>query len=322
MRQDPSPTAPLVAQPPLDVALARLAQRQHGVVALAQLRMLGLSASGVRDRAAAGRLHRVHRGVYSVGHALLSVHGRWTAAVLAYGGAAVLSHRSAAALWNLRSSARTRIDVSLPGRSGRSRPGIDLHKTTTLRAEDVTVGEGIQCTTVARTLLDLADVVGPRELERAAAQAEVLRLLDVRAVEDVLVRAGGRRGTGRLREVCRAAAEPALTASELEERFLSLCDRAGLPRPEVNVRLLVPGGQATVDFLWRAARLVVETDGHAFHGHRRAFERDRHRDQLLMLGGYHVVRCTWRQVVGEPERLAATMRALLARHRRRSAGPS
>lgn len=211
------------------------------------------------------------------------------AAVLAYGATAVLSHRSAAALRDLRPSVRASIDVSVPRRSGRSRPGIDLHKTTTLRAEDVTIIEGIPCTTVARTLLDLADVVGRRELGRAVEQAELLRLLDVRALEALLVRAGGRRRAGVLREVLIAAAEPALTASELEERFLSLCDGTGLPRPEVNVPIPVAGGHVTPDFLWRAERLVVETDGHAFHGHRRAFERDRHRDQLLMLAGHQVV---------------------------------
>lgn len=299
------------AQPSRDRNLADLAARQHGVVALAQLRMLGMSASAVRDRVATGRLHRVHRGAYAVGHPLLPAEGRWMAAVLSCGPGSVLSHRSAAALLGLRPSARTGIDVSAPGRAGRSRIGIDAHRAATLAAEDLTSVRGIPCTTVARTLLDLAEVVDCRALERACEQAEMLRLLDLRAVDDVLKRAAGRRGAPILRAVFADLDFGAtLTRSELEERFLALCASSGVPRPRVNACVNVNGGSLEVDFLWPERRLIVETDGRRAHGTRQAFERDRRRDQRLALAGWRVVRFTWRQVVHEPAEVAETLKAL------------
>jgi predicted transcriptional regulator of viral defense system len=144
-------------QPPRDVAIARLAERQHGVVSLSQLNALGLGKAAVAKRAANGRLHRVHRGVYAVGHGRLTLPGRWMAAVLACGQKAVLSHRSAAGLWSLRPDNRANTDVSLPSRSARSRPGIDVHRSVTLTPADRTVKDGIPCTTLARTLLDVVD---------------------------------------------------------------------------------------------------------------------------------------------------------------------
>jgi putative AbiEi antitoxin of type IV toxin-antitoxin system/uncharacterized protein DUF559 len=296
------------------VVIARLAARQHGIVALAQLREIGLSASGVRSRVAAGRLHRVHRGVFAVGSAALTTRGRWLAAVLACGRAAVLSHRSAAALWGLRPTSRAVIDVTRPGRSERPRGGIHLHRARRLRPEDVTEVNGVPCTSVGRTLLDLSEVVGRRAVERALDQAEVLRILDARAVDDLLARSPGRRGTPVLAAVF-ADHEGArtLTRSELEERFLSICRGAGIAQPEVNGWVEAPGGALEVDFVWRAEGLIVETDGHRTHGSRSAFERDRRRDQRLALAGWRVVRFTWRQTENDPEGVADVVRFLLAR---------
>jgi predicted transcriptional regulator of viral defense system len=142
--------------------IAEIAASQHGVISLTQLRELGLSARAVQNRVAIGKLHRIHRGVYAVGHPVLSKEGRWMAAVLACGPDALLSHRSAAALWGIRPTARSRIDVTLGRPTGRAVPGIDIHRTRTLRAQDATKVTNIPCTTVARTLLDLADVVDRR----------------------------------------------------------------------------------------------------------------------------------------------------------------
>src|SRR4051794_23308870 len=251
-------------RPPADAVLARLAARQHGVVGLRQLRHHGFTASGVRSRVARGRLHRVHRGVYAVGHPLLSTEGRWMAAVLACGPGALLSHGSAASLWGLRRSARARIDVISTGQRGAKRAAIDAHSGATLHPAEATVHDGIPCTTVARTLVDLADVLDRRGLERACEQAEMLRLFDADALADVLSRAGGRRGAARLSAIVAELRPGAtLTRSELEERFLALCRSAGVTQPLVNVRVEVDGGTLEVDFLWRDERLVVETDGHA-----------------------------------------------------------
>jgi hypothetical protein len=300
---------------PLEAAIVALAERQHGVVTLHQLQLVGgLGRAAVAKRAAVGRLYRIHRGVYAVGRPWLNAHGRRMAAVLAHGGAAVLSHRSAAALWGLRRDERRSTDITLPGTGAYRRPGIDVHCSTTLEPRDITTVHGIPCTTVARTLVDLGDVVPRRAVERAVDQAEVLRVFDLRSVEASLARAGPRRGAGVLRAVLADLAEPALTDRELEERFLAICRKAPLPSPVVNAWITLNDGVAyKADFLWREERLIVETDGRDVHTTRKAFEHDRLRDQRLALAGYTVVRFTWRQVAGDPQRVAGALRGLLAR---------
>jgi Protein of unknown function (DUF559) len=235
------------------------------------------------------------------------------AAVLACGPGAVLSHRSAAALWGIRPTIRTAIEVMTPGRVGRRRAGIEVHDAASLRATDVTRVDHIPCTTVARTLFDLAAVVDRHALERAYDQAEVLGALDRKAVEDLLVRSSRRAGLATLRAVVEGDRPPALTRSELEKRFLAICSAAALPRPQVNAWIPLDGGGIEVDFLWPEHRLIVETDGHAFHGTRAAFERDRVRDQRLLLAGWRVARVTWRQIVHDPVGVGATIKGLLAR---------
>jgi very-short-patch-repair endonuclease/predicted transcriptional regulator of viral defense system len=308
----PSLSRTLRAEPPRDVAIGRLAERQHGVVSLSQLRSLGLTASGVRSRVARGRLTGIHRGVYAVGCARLTMRGHWMAAVLAYGPKAVLSHRSAAGLWGILGDSRATTDISLPRPSARPRAGIEVHRSTTLTAHDVTTHDAIPCTTLARTLLDLADAIDRRGVERAVDQAEVLRLFDLRAVEDVLSRGNGRRGAGVLRAVLADYDGPTLTDSEFEERFLAVCRRARLPTPEVNQWIALEDGEVKADFLWRAEHLVIETDGYGPHGTRRAFEADRRRDRRLRLAGYETFRFTWRELIEEPAEIAETLRRLLA----------
>lgn len=301
-------------EPHRERLISELAAAQHGVITLAQLGALGLGKSGVSRRAAAGRLHRVHNGVYAVAGARLGEDGVFMAAVLACGPGAVLSHRSGAALLGLRRDERARVDVTRPAGSARRRPGIDVHVTRTLAPEDVTATEGIPCTTVARTLVDLGDVAGRRAVERAVDQAEALRLFDLRAVEGALARAGPRRGAGLLRAVLAEREEPQLTDRELEERFLALCRAASLPGPAVNAWITLENGVAyKADFLWRREKLIVETDSRAFHLHGQAFEHDRLRDQRLTLAGFTVVRFTWRQVRHEPRRVAGALASLLAR---------
>ena len=292
-----------------------LAKRQHGVVTLGQLQLAGLGRAAVAKRVAAGRLYRIHRAVYAVGHDRLTAHGRTMAAVLAYGPRAAASHRSAGGLQGLRPDNRATTEIALPQRSARSRPGIHAHASPTLRPGDITNCQGIPCTSVARTLLDLADVVPRRQLERAVEQAEVLRVFDLAELEDVLAHANGRRGAGVLRSVLAGLDdEPGLTANDLEDRFLDLCRTAGLPTPAVNEWITIDGGPAIrADFLWRSRRLIVETDGWGSHGTRQGFERDRHRDQRVRLAGWEPVRFTRRQVLHDPSWVAATTAALLAR---------
>jgi Protein of unknown function (DUF559) len=293
-----------------------LAERQHALVTLSQLQFLGLGKAAVAKRAKGGRLYRVHRGVYAVGRPSLTQRGRWMAAVLAYGPTAVLSHRSAAALHGLRPDNRATTDVTLPSSSVKSRPGIQVHRSSTLTAADITTVDGIPCTTVARTLVDLGDDVDRQAVEHAVGQAEVLGLFDGKAVDAALARAGPRRGAGSLGAVLEEFKEPNLTRRELEKRFLALCGQASLPSPAVNAWIALPDGIAyQADFLWRAERLIVETDSRRFHSHRAAFENDRLRDQRLTLAGFVVLRFTWRQITREPARVAATVAELLGRGR-------
>jgi Protein of unknown function (DUF559) len=217
--------------------------------------------------------------------------------VLACGDRAVLSHRSAGALWGLLPAASGPIEVTIPLGGGRRQPGIFVHVTRIVDLPYMTEFHGIPCTTVARTLVDLAGTVPPRRLRRALEQSVFLNRFDRRELDAALPYASGRRGTDTLRRLlAELADEPDLTRSELERLFLELISVAGLPKPIVNG--LIAGYE--VDFHWPAQRLMVETDGRAAHAHLGAFERDRRRDLDLELAGWHVVRVTWRQVVEDP----------------------
>jgi predicted transcriptional regulator of viral defense system len=227
--------------PRIDQAIAELASRQHGLVTFKQLRGIGLSASAIDGRVRAGRLHRVHRGVFAVGHPLLSRNGRFMAAVLACGARAALSHRSGACHRGLRSDNRATIDVTSAKRSGRKLAGITAHSGATLLPRDVEIVDGIPTTSLARTLLDLADVVSQRRLERAVEEALVLRQLDMRAVDDVLARANGRRGAATLRAVLDAIRPGTTTTrNDLEEAFLHICRNANAPPDAVNAWIPYP----------------------------------------------------------------------------------
>jgi very-short-patch-repair endonuclease len=280
------------AATPPDREVAVLAARQWGVVSAAQLRALGLDKDAVLRRVRAGRLHRLHRGVFAVGHTVLKREGRWIAAVLACGEGAILSHRSAAAHWGLLQTEATRTDVTTPRRRAGDAT-IRLHRSRSLIARDTDTHEGIPITSVPRTLLDLAATVRPDRLERALAQAQRLQLYDHTEITELLARANGHRGKRALAEA--TDREPKLTRSDLEARFLSLVRDAALPEPRTNFLLAAPDHpRLEVDLYWPAHNLIVELDGYETHRTRAAFESDRARDAALQAAGYRVVRFTWR----------------------------
>jgi len=239
------------------------------------------------------------------------------AAVLACGPDALLSHRSAAALWGLQSSAASRIDVTAPGRRGRGRPGIVLHRVGSLHGSDRARRDGIPVTAVARTLLDLAELVSPNQLGRAFEEAERLRLLDLQSLQAVRDRSPGRRGLRALGGLLVEGREPLEARSELERRFVELCREANLPLPALNTAVV--GHE--VDALWPRQRLIVELDGYAFHRTRAAFERDRARDLDLQLAGYRVLRITSVRLDRERAAVATAVRSLLATQIEGSAVP-
>jgi predicted transcriptional regulator of viral defense system len=207
------------------------------VVSRAQLLALRVTRAAVDGWVARGRLRVVHRGVYAVGGAVLPREGRWLAAVMACGPRAVLSHVSAAVHWNLLNYEPPSPEVTAPA-SRRGAPGIRLHRSHSLDAQDTTDHGGIPTTTVHRTLLDIAAQVPTHHLERALAQAERLQLYDHRALDDLLARANGHRGTTRLSQAIQG--DPQFTRGELEARMRKLVRDHGLPRPRFNVSLDAP----------------------------------------------------------------------------------
>jgi Protein of unknown function (DUF559)/Transcriptional regulator, AbiEi antitoxin len=242
----------------IDVLVARLATRQDGVVGAGQLLALGMTRGAIKHRAGAGRLIRVHQGVYAVGHEALSDRGRMIAALIAAGPGAALSHRTAAYLWKLISSMPQFVDVTLTDRAPRTRGNLRIHQARQL---DVTVHRQLPVTTPAQTIAQLKGA----ERDRARAEALVLKLIPRTADDDT---------------------EP--TRSELERALLPALKRAQLPKPIGNCEVL--GHE--VDFFWPEHRLIVETDGWSTHGHRRAFESDRARDATLQAHDYRVARFT------------------------------
>jgi very-short-patch-repair endonuclease len=284
-----------------DFEVAEIAASQHGVITAAQLHEAGFDKSAISRRSKNGRLHRIHRGVYAVGHRGLSLHGRFMAAVVARGEGAVLSHGSAAVLWKLLKPLDGPVHVSVPNTSGRKkRRGIHLHRTPSLAEPSpspsssairggrgrrllTTYRDNIPVTTVPRTIEDLrATSFAPRLLRRAIRQAELM----------------GHRLDG---------IETDRSRSDLEVAFLDLWRRHHLPPPEVNVKL----GRWEVDFLWRSQRLVVETDSWTYHRGSIAFEDDHARELDLRAAGYTVLRFTDKQLESEPERVAADVRRAL-----------
>jgi very-short-patch-repair endonuclease len=275
-----------------------------GVFTGPELIAAGFDRAAISRRLRAKTLHRMYRNVYSVAPpSLLRPEARWLGAVLACGDGAALSHCSAAALWGLLEERWDFVDVTTPRRGRKGTEGIRLHRTRRLADNEVVVVRGIRVTTVERTLIDLADVVPLRVLRRAARQAEVLRL----PTGSPRANAHGRRGAPSLGALSLHRAETTMTKSELESRFLRLCRRFGIPRPECNVG--IEGKER--DFVWRHVRLVVEVDGHATHGTRFAFEDDRRRDLALVRAGWRVVRFTHAQIAFDAADVAAALRDLL-----------
>lgn len=305
-RNDPTLTQRRRADP--DLTIAKLAARQHGVVAREQLLAAGVPAHRIAYRVKSGRLHQLFRGVYRVGP-LAVPHEAAMAAVLACGREALLSHRAAAELWQLlppRSGAI--MDVIIRRSCRRPGRGVRVHRVATLRADESTHLDGIPLTTAARTLLDLAGCVEESELERALAHADRLGLADRDDIARLLVQHPRRAGARSLRALV-AGEAAALTRSEAEARFLRLVRKAQLPEPEANVGI----SGFEVDFLWRRERLIVEIDGFAFHSPRIMFESDRRRDAVLAADGLRVMRVTWRQLTTESEAVLARLAQALAR---------
>ncbi len=287
-----------------------LATRQHGVVSARQLGQVGYSRSSAAKAARVGRLHRVHRGVYAVGQRRLTWEGGCLAAVLA-AWPAVASHTSAGRLQGLLRTRPGTIHLTAPSKRGARRPFV-VHSSA-LSDADIDERQGIPVTAVPRTLLDLAAMLSPTQLERAIERAEELGLFDLGPVEDMLARAGGHPGRTRLQNALGIyRSEPSFTRSGVERRFLKLMKTAELPLPSMNFN--VAGYE--VDAYWEPERFAVELDVYETHGSRGAFERDRVRQDDLMLIGVEMIRVTGPRLKREPKKVAERVAAHLERRRR------
>jgi hypothetical protein len=284
------------ASPPsIDALIARLAARQHGLITFLQLLALGLSRAAVTQRVRSGRLHRIHRGVYAVGHPHLSREGQWMAAVLAAGDGSGLSRLTAAVHLNAWRRAITGIDVIGPRR--RTLRGVRVHTCRNLDPRDLTVHRGIPVTTMARTLVDLTDVLTEHQLANVIHEAAFRNRFSEEATRAAMARAPGRRLQTLERALAMHASGSAGTKSDLEDRFLAQLPTS-LPSPLVNAGVQTPHKLIEVDFVWPTERLCIEVDGHG-HERPRTRREDAERDRLLSQAGYTVLRVSPEQLGGE-----------------------
>ncbi|HTU31345.1 MAG TPA: hypothetical protein VMF07_18275 [Solirubrobacteraceae bacterium] len=281
-------------------AIATLAGRQATMVAYMQLLELGVPQRSIATAAALGRLHRVHRAVYSIAPPnarprLAPEH----AALLACGPDTFLSHWTAAWLHGLTERQPSPVELTVVGDRGRGRSGIAVHRTTALARADRTKVGRLHCTGVARTAIDLSPTIADRQLEplldramRATSRAALIAGLD---------RAAGRPGTGRVRALLDPERPSADAWSAAERRLLELIRASGLPLPECNVPL---GDRGRVpDLLWRKQRVIVEYDSWDFHSGPASFHDDRDRHNELTAQGYQVLHVTWRMLRYHPEQV-------------------
>jgi hypothetical protein len=278
------------------------------VVARWQLLLLGVTAREIELRVEIGRLHRLYRGVYSLSPAAPQLRARWMAAVLSYGEGSVLSHRDAGALLDLCTAGTGVIHVTT-ARSRHDQAGIRVHRVRKLHPDEVTDHEGIPVTTVARTLLDIAETEPYHRFERCFEQAERLNLLDLNQIEATAKRDRGRRGLRPLLSLTAQFRGAPDSRSTLERNFIDFCRAHDIPEPQMNV--IVCGFE--VDAVWHDEKLIAELDSWSFHRGRRAFENDRERDIKLALDGYVPIRITARRIHNDARKLADEILRLLGR---------
>ncbi len=295
------------------VVVAWVAARQLGLITAEQLIAAGVGRGSIRWRLANGALHRVFRGVYLVGHAVPATGAVEFAAVLACGRDTLVSHRSAAGLWELAPSPpRDEVEVTVIGRDCRSRPGLRVHQTHEIADADRGTKNGIPVTAPALTLIDFAFSAGAEEAERAIAEGFALRLLTEPDLAAAAERNPHCAGVAQVRAILGQPGGPSRTRSGGERAMLRLIRAAGLPPPRTNY----PVAGFSADFCWPDARLIVEVDGHLFHASRAALERDHRRDIVHRDAGYEVLRFTARQLEEAPIYVATVIARALDRRSR------
>lgn len=291
--------------------LGRLAAAQHGVVSHRQLSALGYSRAAIARGVKGGRLFPVFRGAYGVGHPPTSSHAVCMAAVLSCGRGALLSHSSSSWLWGLGAPAPVKPEITVPQR-GHCREGIVIHHSTILEPSDRAEQELLPTTSIPRTLLDLAGSGGMRRLRGTVDRARRRGLLDIGAIDSLLVRSGGHRGRAPLSDAVRIYREEVFDRARSELLFLDLIKKAGLPPPAINYVIL----GIEVDAYWERERFAVEIDGWEAHGNRASFEKDPVQLEDLKLAGIDAIRITAKRIETRPREVADRLSRHLQRRRR------
>jgi predicted transcriptional regulator of viral defense system/very-short-patch-repair endonuclease len=290
-----------------DAAVAAQAADAHGVLSLDELLDCGLSTHAVGRRVAAGRLHRIHRGVYAVGHPGLTREGRWLAAVKACGPGALLSHHSAAMLYGFLPYEPGRPHVTVPDARRRTVAGIRVHRARVVHPHDVWRHHGVPVVTAPRAVLEMAATESDAAVRRAMSRAQSAYITNHRQLAAILDRTGAR--PGRARYIRVLASEPPATRTDLEDRVHDLIIAGGLQPPDVNVPLRVGGTRLIPDFRWPQQRLIVEADSRRWHDNPQARADDERRQALLEEHGERLVRVTWEQAVAHATQTIARIAA-------------
>jgi very-short-patch-repair endonuclease len=299
----------------IDALVARRAATQHGLVTSDQLHRIGATRAAVRQRTSTGRWVPVDRGVYRIGGAPPTWHGAVLAHVLGAGPGAVASHRTAAVLWRLDGCRPGIPELSIPRGRRYRRSGVRVHVSTDLALVRPVTVDGIPTTPVARTLLDLGQVLDRGRVHVALDDARRRQLTDWdRLLATLTTHARrGRGGVAVLRSILdEHAGEVAVTDSGFERMVIALLTGAGLPAPCVQHEVVVAGRRVRVDLAYPPARLAIELDG-GVHLRRDVWEDDHPRQNAVVLAGWTVLRFTWRQYLDRPDSIVADVRRALAR---------
>ena len=296
--------AEVSSQAAVDRAIAAVAAKQNGNITRRQVLDVGLDDGGIAWRVKIGRLFRVFRGVYAAGRRPVTAQEWASAAVLACGSGAALSHGSAMALWGYWRHWDKPYEVTVVG--DRRTKGLRVHRSTTLRRRDVTRQLGIRVTTPARTIFDIS----PRQSDRAFKRSVSNALHSLWLTEDQLAAAVGRHpNLPAAKRVARLIGLPGTpTRSGWEDDFPAFCERYGLPAPVMGA----PIGGYIVDALFVAERVIVELDSWPFHGDKIAFETDRERDAYMLARGLVTLRVTEERFDGRPGEEAERLHEILA----------
>jgi hypothetical protein len=297
------PRSSTAARETAEQTLARIAGASHGVVTSAQALRAGLTRGEIKHRLRTGALLREHQGVYRVGHRAPHLEARYMAAVRACGDGALLRGRPAGFLFGLLKGTVPPPEVLTS--THRRVPGVATKRTRHVHPEDATTWRGVPVTTVSRTLVDLAAVLGMDDMARICHEAAVIHGTTPIQVEDVLARRPNSPGAGALRKVLRGDA--GLTLSALERRFVALLREAGLALPEMNR----PVGRRMVDCRWPEECVTVELDGYRYHSSRYAWEQDRRREREAYARGDAFRRYTYGDVFDDPTLMLSELRALI-----------